>query len=278
MNSQFPSRNPGIADWIVATAKKNPEGLLLLAAGAALLARTSRPSTGSGHPRRGDDVREGRPYEGSPYEGSSGASSSGSRSWPGAERMSQAVDTARQTAADMGSRVTETASSVADTASSYAASASRFATETTRTVRQRSGDFYEDATSTLQGTVQRVMREQPLMVALAGLAAGAAVAAAFPRTEIEERTLGPAGERITDLASQKAEQVKAAGAAAGQRLMSSAEQRGLSAEGLKDLAREAVDAFGQSMSQQGSGAATGSGSGSGTPAQPKASDDMGRRE
>ena len=107
------------------------------------------------------------------------------------------------------------------------------------------------------------------MVAFAGLAAGAAVAAAFPRTSIEERTLGPAGERITDFASQKAEQVKNAGMAAGQHLASSAEQRGLSADGLKEMARDAADVFGRSMSEQG----TGSGSGPGS--QPRRSDTEG---
>jgi hypothetical protein len=264
MNSQFQSRNHGVADLIVAAAKKNPEGLLLLAAGAALLARTSRPETGSRRSRRSDDV-----YEGSFHEGSANPSSFSTRSWPGADQMSQAADTARRTVADVGGRV-------ADTASFYSASVSRFANETTRTVAQRSGDFYDDTAAGLQSTVQRVVREQPLMVAAVGLAAGAAIAAAFPRTEVEKRTLGPAGERITDLASEKAEQVKNAGAAAGQRVMSSAEQRGLSAEGLKELAREAADAFGQSMSQQGSGSGPGSASGSGPRSEPGNTEDMER--
>ncbi len=257
MNSQFQSRNTGVADWIVATAKKNPEGLLLLAAGAALLARTSRATAGSSRPRAG----------GYDYEGPVGSSGSNVHSFPAAEQASQAMDTARQTAADMGGRV-------AETASSYAASVSRLANDTTRTVAQRSGEFYDDAASTLQSTVQRVVREQPLMVALAGLAAGAAVAAVFPRTTIEERTLGPAGERIADLASEKAEQIKNAGAAAGERVASSAAQRGLSADGLKELAREAADAFGESMSRQGSGSGAGAGSGS----QRRDSDDMERLE
>jgi len=40
--------------------------------------------------------------------------------------------------------------------------------------------------------MQRVLREQPLAVAVAGLAAGAAVAAMFHSTEIEDRALGGA--------------------------------------------------------------------------------------
>jgi hypothetical protein len=62
--------------------------------------------------------------------------------------------------------------------------------------------------------------------------------------------------------------------AAGQHLASSAEQRGLNADGLKEMAREAADAFGRSLSEQGSG------SGSGPGSQPRRSDseDMGRLE
>jgi hypothetical protein len=251
MNSQSQSRGPGVADGLLAAAKNNPEGLLLLAAGVALLARTSRPAAASGYgPRSSHPADRGQ----------------GAAAWPGTEQVRQGMEAARQSAADMGGRVSETVSS-------YAASASRYANETTRRVAEQTGQAYESATSTLQDTVQRVVREQPLMVALAGLAAGAAVAAAFPRTDIEERTLGPAGERIADFASQKAEQVKNAGMAAGQHLASAAEQRGLSADGLKEMAREAADAFGRSLSEQGGG------SGSGPGSQPrKGTEDMGRLE
>ncbi len=271
MNSQ--SRGPGVADMLFSAAKNNPEGLLLLAAGVALLARTSSRSGGGGQ-------RSGYATDGG----------HGSAAWqPGQQMaqgmsqgmsrgMSQGMEAARQSMADMGGRVSDAVSSYTDqasrtvssyadqasrTVSSYADQASRYANDASRRIAEQSGQFYESATSTLQDTVQRVVREQPLMVALAGVAAGAAVAAAFPRTDIEERTLGPAGERITDFAAEKAEQVKNAGLAAGQQLASSAEQRGLSADGLKELAREAADAFGRSLSDKGSGSGSGPGGGSG---------------
>jgi hypothetical protein len=44
------------------------------------------------------------------------------------------------------------------------------------------------------------MREQPLAVAALGLAAGAALAAIFPPTEVEQRTLGPARDALTGAA------------------------------------------------------------------------------
>jgi hypothetical protein len=198
--------------------------------------------------------------------------------------MSDAMDAARQTTAEMGDRVSDMGSRISDAASSYAASVSRFANDTTRSVAQRSSEFYDQGTETVQSAVQRVVREQPLMVALAGLAAGAAVAAAFPRTDIEERTLGPAGERLTEFAAQKAEQLKNAGMAAGEHLRSSAEQRGLNADGLKEMARGAADTFGRAMSEPGAGSPAGSapggnsGPGVGPGAQPRSTEAMERRE
>ena len=72
--------------------------------------------------------------------------------------------------------------------------------------------------------MSRVLREQPLAVVMAGLAAGAAVAVVFPTTEIEERTLGPAGESVRQAAGKAAERVKDAAGKAGERLKSAAEE------------------------------------------------------
>jgi hypothetical protein len=64
------------------------------------------------------------------------------------------------------------------------------------------------AQSTLESSMNRVLREQPLAVVMAGLAAGAAVAAVFPSTELEDRALGSAGEGLRQAAGKAAERVK----------------------------------------------------------------------
>jgi hypothetical protein len=87
-----------------------------------------------------------------------------------------------------------------------------------------------------------------LAVVMAGLAAGAAVAAVFPRTEIEDRTLGPAGESLRQAAGKAAERVKDAAGKAGERLKSVAEERGLTTEGLKEVASELTDTFTSAVS------------------------------
>ena len=93
-----------------------------------------------------------------------------------------------------------------------------------------------------------MLREQPLAVVMAGLAAGAAVAAVFPRTEIEDCTWGPAGESLRQAAGEAAERVKDAAGKAGERLKSAAEERGLTTEGLKKVAGEVTDTFTSAVS------------------------------
>jgi hypothetical protein len=68
-----------------------------------------------------------------------------------------------------------------------------------------------------------VLRDQPLAVAMAGLAAGAAVAAVFPSTGIEDRTFGGAREALTEAAGKAGERVVEAAGKAGERLKSAAE-------------------------------------------------------
>jgi len=86
-----------------------------------------------------------------------------------------------------------------------------------------------------------------LTVALVGAAAGAAVAAAFPASDLENRTLGPTGERLRDAAGRAGEQLKDAATKAGQRLAAAADERGLNTEGLKEVARDVGETFSSAL-------------------------------
>jgi hypothetical protein len=155
--------------------------------------------------------------------------------------MSRATDSAAAYASDIKNRVTDATSSATEAVSDFAQDARRNVSEhTSRLTRQ--------AQSTLETGMNRVLREQPLAVVMAGLAAGAAVAAVFPTTEIEDRTLGPAGESLRQAAGQAAEKVKDAAGKAGERLKSAAEERGLTTEGLKEVAGEVTDTFTKAVS------------------------------
>jgi ElaB/YqjD/DUF883 family membrane-anchored ribosome-binding protein len=239
MSRYSDERRLGASDWLVSAVKNNPEGLLLLAAGCALLMRKR-----SGGPARSPgDLGAGTGHYGQErFERqmpSGGYAGGGERSI--GTRLSQATDAAREYTSELMDTATEAASS-------YASSGTQYADQARRALSEQSGRFAQQAQSTMRQTINHVVQERPLAVALVGFAAGAAIAAAFPLTELEKETLGPAGERLTDVAGRAGEQLKGAAAKAGEKLMTAAEERGLSTEGLKEMTREAAGEFGRAFS------------------------------
>jgi hypothetical protein len=242
-------------DWIMGAARRNPEALLLLAAGCCLLMRSGRKTPShvySGGYREG----ESRGRSGSFTRAAESAtryasemkdrvsSAAGGYAADMKDRISETAggyaadmkdrisETAGGYAADMKDRISETAGAYADTVSEFASDARRNISETTERLSRRA-----------QSGMDWVMRDQPLAVALAGLAAGAAVAAMFPSSDIENRTFGPAREALTDAAKEAGENLMGAAGKAGERLKSAASERGLSSEGLKDVASDVAETF-----------------------------------
>jgi len=219
----------GTADWLMSAVKKNPEGLLLLAAGCALLLRTGGSSGGQ---------RTAEPHAHSTGQSKDGPSArERDRTWGMPEGMSRAADTARDYVSEAGKTLSETAERSMSAAREYAEDARR-------TIMEGSERVAEEAES----TVERIVREQPLAVAIAGLAAGAAVAAALPATRMERDTLRPAGQRLYEVVSDAGERLGEAASAAKERLMSVAEEKGLNAAGVKEVAKDVADTFGKSFS------------------------------
>jgi hypothetical protein len=170
----------------------------------------------------------------------------------GGTRFVQAATDAKDYATDMAERTMQKAGS-------WASSASAMAGDAGRAVGEQSGRFVHQA----QGTMQRVLQEQPVFVAIAGMAAGAALAAAFPATNFERENLGPIGRQVSDAAGRVGEQLKEATAQAGESLKNAVQERGLNPDGFKEVATEVADAFAGSMgdgSDQTSGRSTRSGS------------------
>jgi len=210
-------------EWILNTIKRNPEGLLLLAAGAVLMLRTGTTHS----PRKAFQDN---------YDGSA----------VGAQVAGALSDTARRAtdaASSYAAAATDTARQTMDTAKSYASSAGNYAEQATRKVSEQSDRLIQQTKSMSRG----VLQNQPLAILAAGLAAGAALAAAFPTTELEKETLGPVGEQASKAAAHVGEQLKQATMKAGEKLKSAAEERGLHTEGFKEVAGEVADTFKASM-------------------------------
>jgi hypothetical protein len=234
------------SDWLIGTVKRNPEGLLLLAAGCALMMRTGRSQArddGSRIDSRMESNNRGHEDWARRYDHDSRPGPGRSNSNVG-DRISDAARNASDYASDLKDQV-------ADAATSYASSAADYAGAAGRVVSDQSERMVRQARSTIEHATNRVLRDQPLVVALVGLAAGAAVAAAFPTTAIERHTLGEAGEKLTEVTGKAGEQLKDATAKAGERLMSAADERGLNSEGLKEVARDVAGTFGQAFSSGG---------------------------
>jgi hypothetical protein len=217
-------------DWLFRSIKRNPEGLLLVAAGAALLMRTAGASKPT--PTASDGAES---FERSASDISEAAKRTTDSVSDSMSNMAAAQ--AKGKTSDYVSSVSEFASQASDRARSAA-----------RTAGDKAADMARQTTSTAQGYASRVLQEQPLVVAVAGLAAGAALAATFPGTQIEKETLGPIGEQVGDAAQRVGGQLKEATAAAGETVKNAARERGLSQEGLKEVATEAAETFSSRMS------------------------------
>jgi gas vesicle protein len=212
-------------EWLMGAIRRNPEGLLLLAAGCALLMR----SGSSGSARRASESRS--------FELESPRRSESSN-------FADGISRAAESASDYASGIKN---SVTDAASSYASTVSNYANEARSTIADQSERISRQAQSTFQGGMDRMLREQPLAVAVLGVAAGAAVAAAFPSTDVENRALGAPREALSETAGKAGENLMKAAGAAGERLKAVAEEKGLNPEGLKDMAREVAGTFAGSV-------------------------------
>ena len=230
------NRNPGIdayahaSHWLIGTAKRNPEALLVLAAGCALLMR------GGG---RSGPQASAAGYRSDGYYGNRGQEARTPGNW--SEGASRAVEGATEYTSDIKDRVT-------DAASSYASSVSDYASNVGRTISTQTTRLVDQTQSTVETGIGYVLREQPLAVVALGVAVGAAIAAILPSTEMESRTLGTAHDAVADAAGKVGESLMDAAGEAGERLKQGAAERGLSSEGLKGLAHEVADTFANKFS------------------------------
>jgi hypothetical protein len=233
MTSYTSSEHGGNGGWLVDTVTRNPEGVLLLAAGCALLMRNGSRSVFSR--QSGPSSHTTDPGYGS-YRSTSGIG----------DRVSEAGRRASNYVSDVTDKVSEAARSYASSVSDYADEVSSVATEQSERLVNQARD-----------TADYIVRDQPWAVALAGVLAGVAVAAVFPTSSVERRTLGQVGQRLRSSAEDLGERVVDAGTQAAKRVGEIAEERGLTTEGLKDAAREVGDTFNSALAGREQGSAQG---------------------
>ncbi|MGQ0523076.1 MAG: DUF3618 domain-containing protein [Betaproteobacteria bacterium] len=171
-------RNSGAREFVSnlgASVKHNPLSVTLVGIGLAWLmfsGRRSAPGAGMG------------------YADVTGASESSSLT----ERAADALD-----------RVSDTAAATRDSASRSMRAATETWAQTASSVRDRA----RRAAATGRRQAERarqgfdyMLHEQPLALGAIGLAVGAAVAAAVPRTRREDEWMGAASDRVTEQAKE----------------------------------------------------------------------------
>jgi hypothetical protein len=232
--TQFRGMDPIIEDnWFVAKVKRNPEAFLVLAAGCALLLRSagssSREPARHNNDRWSDESRWTR--SASDVKG----------------RVKDAATAVSDKASNYAASLSDTTSAMSERAADYASSLSDQASEWGRNVAEQTNRVGAQARSSIEDGMGRMLREQPFAVAAFGVAVGAAVAALLPPTEVEQQALRPLRDAATDAVAATTENIKDAVSATGTQLKESAERRGLSAEGIKGLAREATETFTETL-------------------------------
>jgi vacuolar-type H+-ATPase subunit H len=221
-----PYANANVTDWLGDAARRNPEAVLLMAAGCALLMRTGRGAIVRAADQTGT-IRSSEPF---------GLSESVRQA---SGKVSQSVRDAREKVSDYAGDIGERLS---DTANSYVNTAADYSTQAQRRLSSGSERISKQAQSAVQTTSQN-LREQPLLVAALGLLTGAAVASLFPPTEFERRTFGDARRTVEETASKARENLTHAAGETMQQLKDDAANRGMAPDSFKQMARDAAATF-----------------------------------
>jgi hypothetical protein len=246
------------ADGLLDMARRRPEALLLIGAGVALMMRSG---SGFSLPKLGLQGSTGS-RNSSSARGRTGAYSAGEggREWSEAAggamssargAVREAADNAGRMAEETGEEMTRYASqmiqSVSETVSSYAASASRAASSARDGVMDRTHRLADRARS-LPEELDEAVQDHPLVLAALGLAVGAALGATLPASSIENRTMGRASDGLWEAAEDATGRIGDAAEEAYEEAWRAARERGLSADGLKEMAGEVGSKFAEVVS------------------------------
>jgi hypothetical protein len=239
--TQFRGIDP-ISDenWLMTKVKQNPEAFLVMAAGCALLLR----SVGSRSREIGYDPN-GRWSDRSRWEDMRDRTTATARSVAAdlQDRVKGTAAAVSEKASDYATSLTDNATALSERAASYASNASDQATDWGRQAANETARMTARAQSSVQDGLGQLIKEQPFAVAALGVAVGAAVAAFLPPTKVERDALRPVSDAAANAVTSGVNQIKEAVSATGDQLKEAAQSRGLDADGIKDMAREASQAF-----------------------------------
>jgi hypothetical protein len=134
--------------------------------------------------------------------------------------------------------VTDSASAASNALGQAGSRVASGITDRTGEIPERVQSAFEEA----RANFSEIFRQQPLVLGAIGLAAGAAIAASLPTTEVESEYLGETSNlvrsKIGEFAGEKAEQATDLGKKVLDAVVDEAQQQGLTTQGLKSTASE----------------------------------------
>jgi len=160
------------------------------------------------------------------------------------DTISSATQRARETAHDLrdhaseaGSQVREGIQNLSNTVQDYSAELGEQIADTAGRARQQTVEGAKQASERVVSFVQ----EQPLLCAAVGLAIGAAIAAALPKTKAEDELMGEAADAVKtaigEVAADQMGTAKAAATRVAHEAMGAAEREGLTPAAALDAAK-----------------------------------------
>jgi X-X-X-Leu-X-X-Gly heptad repeat protein len=144
----------------------------------------------------------------------------------GTAKLSDSVDQLKEGAVDL-----------SETVQDYAASAREQITDTAERTHQQASNLARQ----FKDTANSLLHEQPLLVAAFGIAVGAAIAAALPKSKLEDELMGEASdamkETIGEVAAGQYETAKEVAGVVADHAMAKAKEEGLTPSGVAEAAR-----------------------------------------
>jgi hypothetical protein len=231
-----------IAAKFLEQAKANPMPLAVIGAGLAWLMMSNGSSSRRESDLYGDTYGETRSFASTnagfgDYEdaefGESGHSGTSL-----AEKASDAVSDVKDKAQGVIAGVRDKLSSAKGSAADGGRSAAQGLTSAAQSVRQKAGQFGQHA----QRRVTDTLDSEPLMLAGVGIIVGAAIGAALPRTETEDRVLGSARDRMLEKGKGLAQTGMEKASAAAQATYDAAKSELQNTDDGRDAAQRLADA------------------------------------
>jgi hypothetical protein len=219
------------------TIRKNPEGLLILGAGVALMLRNA-----SAFSKRQGKAAE--PFD--PYRHNVVGRRNDTNGF--SDKVNAASETVSTVAKDARDYVTGAAADIGDKASEYGRDLADAASEYGRAT----SDHTRKAAQSALRSAENVMDSHPMSIALAGVAAGCLAAAVFPSTQFERENLGPLGRRAASdtgafVKAAATERVARAAVKATDQIREAVSERRLNADTVGEVARDVAKDFASNL-------------------------------